>query len=143
GTDVTASYELVNSGEAVGVVQVLASYPQIVSTASEGTEFGFFPLPADDSGTNPIPRGIGVSFAVNASAKNQLNAVDFVDWLAGPEATEIWFDTAPGLPALTDAEVELDPVMQTAADIIADGRTAPFPDQGWPNAKPQDALFVG
>lgn len=143
GTDVTASYDLVNSGEAVGVVQVLASFAQIASTAPEGTEFGFFPLPADDSGTNPIPRGIGVSFAVNAAAQNQLNAVDFVDWLAGPEATEIWFDTAPGLPALTDAEVELDPVMQTATDIIADGHTAPMPDQGWPNAKPQSALFIG
>jgi len=143
GTDVTASYELVNSGEAVGVVQVLASYPQIASTAPDDTEFGFFPLPADDSGTNPIPRGIGVSFAVNASAENQLNAVDFVDWLSGPEATEIWFDTAPGLPALTDTEVDLDPVMQAAADIIAEDRTAPMPDQGWPSAKPQDALFVG
>ena len=143
GTDVTASYDLVNSGEAVGVVQVLASFAQIASTAPEGTEFGFFPLPGDDSGVNPIPRGIGVSFAVNASAQNQLNAVDFVDWLAGPEATEIWFETAPGLPALTDAEVELDPVMQTATDIIADGQTAPMPDQGWPNAKPQSALFIG
>ena len=69
--------------------------------------------------------------------------MDFVDWLAGPEATEIWFETAPGLPALTDAEVELDPVMQTATDIIADGSTAPMPDQGWPNAKPQSALFIG
>ncbi|HLS63451.1 MAG TPA: extracellular solute-binding protein [Ruania sp.] len=143
GTDVTASYDLVNSGEAVGVVQVLASYPQIASTAPEGTEFGFFPLPADDTGELPIPRGIGVSFAVNASAQNQLNAVDFVDWLAGPEASEIWFEAAPGLPALTDAEVDLDPVMQSAADIIAEDRTAPMPDQGWPSAKPQSALFTG
>lgn len=143
GTDVTASYELVNSGEAVGVVQVLASFAQIASTAPEGTEFGFFPLPADDSETNPMPRGIGVSFAVNAAAENQLNAVDFIDWLAGPEATEIWFDAAPGLPALTDAEVEMDPVMQVATDIIADGNTAPMPDQGWPDAKPQSALFIG
>ncbi|MGW8482832.1 ABC transporter substrate-binding protein [Microbacterium sp. NPDC055903] len=143
GTDVTASYGLVNSGEAVGVVQVLASYPQIASTAPEGTEFGFFPLPGDDSGTPSIPRGIGVSFAVNENATNAVNALDFVDWLATPEATGVWFEAAPGIPALTTAEVELDPVMQTAADIIAEGRTAPMPDQGWPNAKAQAALFVG
>jgi raffinose/stachyose/melibiose transport system substrate-binding protein len=143
GTDVTAAYALVNSGDAVGVVQVLASYPQIASTAPEGAEFGFFALPGDDSGSTAIPRGIGVSFAVNESAKNQVNALDFVDWLATPEATSIWFAAAPGIPALSDAEVELDPVMQSAADIIADGRTAPMPDQGWPNAKAQSALFVG
>lgn len=143
GTDVTASYELLNSGQAVGVVQVLASYPQIASTAPEGTEFGFFPLPGDDSGEPSIARGIGVSFAVNERAKNKANALDFVDWLASPEATSIWFDAAPGLPAISTAEVELDPVMQAAADLIADGRTAPMPDQGWPNAKPQSAMFVG
>ena len=143
GTDVTASYALVNSGDAVGVVQVLASYPQIASTAPEGTEFGFFPLPGDDSGTTSIPRGIGVSFAVNESAKNKVNALDFVDWLATPEATAIWFEAAPGIPALSDADVELDPVMQSAADIIAAGDTAPMPDQGWPNAKAQSALFIG
>jgi len=44
---------------------------------------------------------------------------------------------------MSDAEVELDPVMQAAADIIAEGRTAPMPDQGWPNAKAQSALFIG
>lgn len=143
GTDVTASYNLVHTGQAVGVVQVLASFPQIASTAPEGTEFGFFPLPGDDSGTTSIPRGIGVSFAVNEQAKNKANALEFVDWLATPEATSIWFEAAPGIPALTDAEVELDPVMQTAADLIAEGNTAPMPDQGWPNAKAQSALFVG
>ncbi len=143
GTDVTASYDLVNSGAAVGVVQVLASYPQIASTAPEGTKFGFFPLPGDDSGEPSIPRGIGVSFAVNEGAKNKVNALDFVDWLATPEATSVWFEAAPGIPALTTAEVELDPVMQSAADVIADGRTAPMPDQGWPNAKAQSALFIG
>ncbi|MGV2982737.1 ABC transporter substrate-binding protein [Microbacterium sp. AGC85] len=143
GTDVTASYDLVNSGEAVGVVQVLASYPQIASTAPEGTEFGFFALPGDDSGEPSIPRGIGVSFAVNEGAKNSVNALDFVDWLASPEATAVWFEAAPGIPALTTAEVELDSVMQSAADVIADGRTAPMPDQGWPNAKAQSALFIG
>lgn len=143
GTDVTASYDLVNSGEAVGVVQVLASYPQIASTAPEGTEFGFFPLPGDDSGEPSVPRGIGVSFAVNESATNKVNALDFVDWLATPEATSVWFEAAPGIPALTTTEVELDPVMQSAADVIAEGRTAPMPDQGWPNAKAQSALFIG
>lgn len=143
GADVTASYDLVNSGEAVGVVQVLASYPQIASTAPDGTEFGFFPLPGDDSGAPSIPRGIGVSFAVNESAKNSVNALDFVDWLATPEATAVWFEAAPGIPAMTTAEIVLDPVMQSAADVIADGRTAPMPDQGWPNAKAQSALFVG
>lgn len=143
GTDVTASYNLVNTGEAVGIVQVLASYPQLQSTAPEGTEFGFFPLPADDSGEIPIARGIGVSFAVNESAKNRQNAMDFVDWLATPEAIEIWFDAAPGIPAISGAELELDPVMQTATDLIATGETAPMPDQGWPNAKPQAALFSG
>ncbi|KRA25334.1 hypothetical protein ASD65_13560 [Microbacterium sp. Root61] len=143
GTDVTAAYNLVNSGEAVGVVQVLASYPQIASTAPEGTEFGFFALPGDDSGTTSIARGIGVSFAVNETAKNKANALDFIDWLTTPEATNVWFGTAPGLPALTNTEVELDTVMQTAADIIAAGNTAPMPDQGWPNAKPQSALFIG
>lgn len=143
GTDVTASYDLVNSGKAVGVVQVLASYPQIASTAPAGTEFGFFPLPGDETGATSIARGIGVSFAVNENAENKVNGLEFVDWLATPEATSIWFEAAPGLPALTNTDVQLDEVMQTASDIIADGNTAPMPDQSWPNAKPQSALFVG
>lgn len=143
GTDVNASYDLVNSGEAVAVVQVVASYSQIASTAPEGTEFGFFPLPGDDSGEVPLPRGIGVSFAVNAEASNEEAALDFVDWLATPEATSIWFDAAPGLPATTTAEVELEGVMAEASDIIASGLGRPFPDSEWPSAKPQSALFIG
>lgn len=143
GTDVTASYNLVATGEAVGVVQVLASYPQLASASPDGTEFGFFALPGDDSGTTAIPRGIGVAFAVNEGAANKANALEFVDWLATPEATSVWFDTAPGLPAVTNTEVELDPVLQGAADVIDSGETAPMPDQGWPNAKAQSALFIG
>src|SRR5699024_5435711 len=123
-TDVNASYDLVNSGEAVAVTQVLASYPQISSTASEDAEFGFFPLPGDDSGDVPMPRGIGVSFAVNEEATNEEAALEFVDWLASPEATEVWFDAAPGLPAMQDSDVELDPVMQAADDLIAEGSGA-------------------
>lgn len=143
GTDVTASYDLVNSGDAIAVVQVLASYPQIASTAEEGTEYGFFALPGDDSGINRIPRGIGVSFAVNEDATNKANALDFVDWLASRQATDAWFNAAPGLPAISETEVELDEVMATALDIVDDGDTAPMPDQAWPNAKPQSALFIG
>jgi len=143
GTDVNASYELVNNGDAVAVVQVVASYSQIVSTAPEGTEYGFFPLPGDDSGTPTMPRGIGVSFAVNAEAKNAQNALDFVDWLATPEATSVWFDAAPGLPAVTTADVKLEGVVAQAADLIAAGAGRPFPDSEWPSAKPQAALFVG
>ena len=143
GTDVTASYALVNTGKAVGVVQVLASFSQITSTAPAGAEFGFFPLPGGDGGTNPVPRGIGVSFAVNDKAKNRVNALDFVDWLATPEATKVWFGEAPGIPAIQGAEVEAEPAVQTAIDIIAAGHTAPFPDTGWPSARVQAAHFTG
>ncbi|MEU7748006.1 extracellular solute-binding protein [Nonomuraea sp. NPDC049158] len=143
GTDVTASYNLVNTGKAVGVVQVLASYAQIVSTAPEGAEFGFFPLPGGDSGTNPVPRGIGVSFAVNDKAKNRVNGLGFVDWLATPEAIKVWFDTAPGIPAIQGAEVKATPAVRAAIDIIAAGHTAPFPDTGWPSAQVQAAHFTG
>lgn len=142
GTDVTASYNLVNTGEAVGVVQVLASYSQIASTAPAGTDFGFFPL-AGGSGEVDMPRGIGVSFAVNAEAKNSVNALDFVDWLATEEANEIWFATAPGIPAIQGVSVETTPAVQSAIDIIAEGRTSPFPDQSWPSAKVQNAHLVG
>ncbi|MFI7153606.1 extracellular solute-binding protein [Nonomuraea sp. NPDC050022] len=143
GTDVTASYNLVNTGKAVGVVQVLASYSQITSTAPKDAEFGFFPLPGGDSGTNPVPRGIGVSFAVNDKAKNRVNGLGFVDWLATPEAIKVWFDTAPGIPAIQGAEVEAAPAVRAAIDIIAAGHTAPFPDSGWPNAQVQAAHFAG
>ncbi len=143
GTDVTASYGLVHSGDAVAVVQVLASFPQIQSTAPEGTEFGFFPLPGDNSGETSIPRGIGVSFAVNETAKNQVNALAFVDWLATDEAIGIWFGVAPGIPAIQGAALETDPVVQSAIDLIDAGRTAPFPDQSWPSAQLQAAHFAG
>lgn len=143
GTDVNASYDLLNSGEAVAVVQVLASFPQIQSTAPEGTEYGFFPLPGDDSGDVPLPRGIGVSFAVNGAASHEEEALEFVDWLATSEAIDVWFEAAPGLPAMQSADVELDAVMQSASDLIAAGDTAPMPDQGWPSAKPQSELFIG
>ncbi|SCL28285.1 carbohydrate ABC transporter substrate-binding protein, CUT1 family [Micromonospora pallida] len=144
GTDVTASYNLVNTGTAVGVVQVLASFPQITSTAPAGTEFGFFPLPGDDDASkNPIPRGIGVSFAVNDGAKNKKNGLEFVDWLASAEGTKAWFDAAPGIPAVKGATVTANPVNQAAIDIIEAGNTAPFPDQSWPNAKVQAAHLKG
>ncbi|MET7395928.1 extracellular solute-binding protein [Dactylosporangium sp. NPDC005572] len=143
GTDVNASYNLLNTGAAVGVVQVLASYPQIASTAPAGTKFGFFPLPGGDSGKNPIPRGIGVSFAVNEQAKNKANAFDFVDWLASADAITTWFKAAPGIPAIKGATITATPVVQAAADIIASGATAPFPDQSWPNAKVQAAHLKG
>jgi raffinose/stachyose/melibiose transport system substrate-binding protein len=143
GTDVTASYSLVHTGQAVAVVQVLASFPQIASTAPEGTEFGFFPLPGDDSGEPSIPRGIGVSFAANENATNKYNALHFIDWLAGEQAISEWFAVAPGIPAIQGASLETDPVVQAAIDLIDAGRTAPFPDQSWPSAQVQAAHFSG
>ncbi|GAA5195814.1 ABC transporter substrate-binding protein [Microbacterium jejuense] len=143
GTDVNASYDLVNKGDALAVVQVVASYAQIASTAPAGTEYGFFQLPGDDSAEVPLPRGIGVSFAVNAEAQNEQNALDFVDWLATPEATSVWFDAAPGIPALTTTDVTLEGVPLEASDAIAAGLGRPFPDSEWPSAKPQAALFTG
>jgi raffinose/stachyose/melibiose transport system substrate-binding protein len=143
GTDVNASYAMVNGGDAVAVVQVLASFPQIQSTAAEGTEYGFFALPADDSGTTRIPTGIGVSYALNAKAKNTDAGRAFIDWLGTPEAITTWFEASPGIPAIPTEGVVTDPVIAAAEAVIAAGDTAPFPDQSWPSAKVQDAHLTG
>ncbi|MBF4571799.1 extracellular solute-binding protein [Herbiconiux sp. VKM Ac-1786] len=143
GTDVNASYAALNNGDAVAVVQVLASFPQIQSTAAEGTEYGFFALPANDTGTTRIPTGIGVSYALNAKAKNTDAGQAFIDWLGTPEAITTWFEASPGIPAIPTEGVVTNPVISGAEAIIAAGDTAPFPDQSWPSAKVQDAHLTG
>jgi len=47
------------------------------------------------------------------------------------------------LPALPDTGYAVDPSLTEVSKFIQDGRTVPFMDQLWPNAKVQQTMLSG
>lgn len=143
-TDVNASYKMLADGSAIGAVQVLSSLPQIEDTSAKGARYGFSVLPNPDGGaTGLMPSGLGVSFALNKSAKDAANGQAFINWLSTKAALETWFAASPGIPALQDSGLTLQPAVQTAVKKINSGDISPFPDAQWPNPQVQNAHLVG
>jgi raffinose/stachyose/melibiose transport system substrate-binding protein len=149
GTPADEALRMVSTGEAAMSVQVNASLPQVKTAAPDG-RFGFFALPgSDDAAKVHLPVALSGTYGISADSKNADTARAFLQFMAenlGIYASAV--STLPIDPAQTPADA--DAALQTVQDFVASSRTAPYPDQTWPNAEVQQShlqvvqeLFAG
>ncbi|HZL06561.1 MAG TPA: carbohydrate ABC transporter substrate-binding protein, partial [Coriobacteriia bacterium] len=64
-----------------------------------------------------------------------------IEFLVSPEGAAIYSTAASGIPAIPSSSFEADPSLSTFVTYQEDGKTDPFMDQLWPNAKVQQVHF--
>lgn len=133
----------VAKGEALGVIQVNSALAAIKPQAPKGTTFEMQPLPATDDPTQTRMAGAaGASYAVNAKAKQKDAALDFVDWLMSPAGMNFYSTENAALPAIPNDQFTVEPALRVLEQYQKDGRTDPYMDQQWPNARVQQVHFA-
>jgi raffinose/stachyose/melibiose transport system substrate-binding protein len=144
GTSFETSVSQLAKGKAVAAVQVTSTLNQLKSEAPAGSEFGMFPLPATDNAADTrMPGAAGGAFALNAKARNAGLASRFIDFLATPEAMNMYAGATGNLPSIPNDRYKTDPSLQPLVDFQKAGKTVPFMDQLWPNPKVQQVHFTG
>lgn len=143
GTPYEATIEMVASGDAVGVVQDTWALSLLAEQAPDG-EFRLAALPAtNDPSETVMPGAASGSFAVNAEPSEPDLALALIDFMATPEAMNAFATTGGSLPAIPNDEYEVDPTLEELIEFQSAGRTVPFMDQLWPNARVQEAHLTG
>lgn len=143
GTTYEDALKLVGQGKAMGSVQVNASMVAILQSAPDGTTLSFEPLPAtDDAASTRMAAALGAAYGLNAKAKNAEGGKAFIEYLTSPEGQSVYATASSALPVLPAAsDYKQDPSLDTAVKYLKDGKTDPFMDQLWPNAKVQQTHF--
>jgi raffinose/stachyose/melibiose transport system substrate-binding protein len=101
-------------------------------------------LPAvDDPARTLVPAAAGAGYGINAKAKNEELALKFVDFVMSPKGMNLYAKKQGGLPTLPDTGYTADPSLTELSTFIKHGRTVPFMDQLWPNAKVQQTMLSG
>jgi raffinose/stachyose/melibiose transport system substrate-binding protein len=143
GTDYAASQDLAATGKTLGLVQG----NWVVSLLKQKNPTGTFilkPLPAtDDTASILMPGGAGAGYGVNAKAKNKDLALKFITFVMSPQGMSLFNKKQGSLPSLSDAGNAVDPSLADVSTFINSGRTVPFMDQLWPNAKVQQDMLSG
>jgi raffinose/stachyose/melibiose transport system substrate-binding protein len=144
GTTYEQSLQMAATGKALGVVQLPSSIPTLDQSAS-GATWELAPFPAtDDPSQTVLPSAVITTYFLNAkSAKNQ-DAVDFIDWLASPDAIKIQADKGGAIPAIPVPGYKASsPAVQTVIDYRTKGQIYPFVDNEWPNAQVEQTMISG
>jgi raffinose/stachyose/melibiose transport system substrate-binding protein len=143
GTDYAASQDLAATGKTLGLVQG----NWVVSLLKQKNPTGTFilkPLPAtDDPSSFLMPGAAGAGYGINAKTKNKDLALKFITFVMSPQGMSVFNKKQGSLPALPDAGTAVDPSLADLSTFINSGRTVPFMDQLWPNAKVQQDMLSG
>lgn len=143
GTNYEASQQLAATGKTLGIVQGNWVIALLKQKNPKGT-FTLKALPAtDDASKTLIPAAAGAGYAVNAKTKNEELALKFVDFVMSAKGMNTFVEKQGGLPALPDTGFKADPSLAELTEFIEAGRTVPFMDQLWPNAKVQQTMLSG
>lgn len=117
---------------------------EISKAAPAEADFKVQPFPAADGGTPYIIASSNYTMSINAASKNKDAAADFVEWLATPEAQEIYYEASGELPISSYQDMDLsDTIYSPVVDLLADGAYTPLPNNIWPNPGVYEALSVG
>ncbi|GGL04408.1 ABC transporter substrate-binding protein [Streptomyces flaveus] len=143
GTNYEASQGLAATGRTLGIIQGNWVIALLKQKNPQGT-FTFKALPAtDDPSATIVPAAAGAGYGVNAKAKNEDLALKFVNFVMSPEGMNLFVKKQGGLPSLPDTGYAVDPSLAELSTFIRAGRTVPFMDQLWPNAKVQQTMLSG
>jgi raffinose/stachyose/melibiose transport system substrate-binding protein len=143
GTSYEASQELAATGKTLGIIQGNWVVALLKGKNPSGT-FVLKALPATDEPAKFfMPGAAGAGYGVNAKAKNKELALKFISFIMSPEGMTVFNKKQGSLPSLPDTGYAIDPALAEVAKYINDGRTVPFMDQLWPNAKVQQTMLSG
>jgi raffinose/stachyose/melibiose transport system substrate-binding protein len=143
GTNYEASQDLAATGKTLGIVQGNWIVALLKKKNPSGT-FTLKALPAvDDTSKIIMPAAAGAGYGVNAKAKNKELALKFVNFVMSPAGMSVFNNKQGSLPSLPNSGSQVDPALADVAKFINDGRTVPFMDQLWPNAKVQQSMLSG
>ena len=143
GTTYEDALKLVGQGKAMASVQVNASMVAILQSAPDDTTLSFEPLPAnDDASSTRMAAALGAAYGMNAKPKNPEGAKAFIEFLTSPEGQAVYATGTKAVPVLpASSDYKQDPALDTAVKYLKDGKSDPFMDQLWPNAKVQQTHF--
>jgi len=138
GTASTDALTMVSTGAAAMSVQVNSSLPQI-QAAAPSEKFGLLALPATDNADDTrLPVALTGTFGISAKAKNPAAAKAFLQFMAENES--IYASAVSTLPVdPSQVPTETTPALDTVKKFVDAKKTAPYPDQTWPNAEVQSA----
>ncbi|MGJ5894217.1 ABC transporter substrate-binding protein [Streptomyces niveiscabiei] len=143
GTSYEASQQLAATGKTLGLVQGNWVIALLKGKNPQGT-FTFTALPAtDDPKQTLVPAAAGAGYGVNAKTKHEQLALKFVDFVMSPEGMNLFTARQGSLPTLPGTGNKADPALAELATFIRTGRTVPFMDQLWPDAKVQQTMLSG
>jgi raffinose/stachyose/melibiose transport system substrate-binding protein len=143
GTTYEDALKLVGQGKAMASVQVNSSMTAILQSAPDGTTMTYDPLPAtDDASATRMAAALGAAYGLNAKAKNADGGKQLIEFLTSPEGQTAYATAATAVPVLpASSDYKQDPALNTAVKYLKEGKTDPFMDQLWPNAKVQQTHF--
>ena len=144
GTTFEQTQQLLGTGKAGMVVQVIAALPPFLAAAKDKSDLATFPFPAsDDPDTLKIPAGVGAGIGASANGKHLAEAKKFITWLGEPAQMATFSKATFSIPLVGADAGNIDPMLEPFAPFLSENRTIPFMDQQWPNAKVQPAHFAG
>ena len=144
GTTFEQTQQLLGTGKAAMVVQVIAAMPPFLAAAKNKDDIGTFPFPAADSADAlKIPAGVDAGIGASAKGKHLAEAKKFIEWLGRPENMAAFSKATYSIPLVGADPAKTDALLKPFAPFMAANKTVPFMDQQWPNAKVQPAHFAG
>lgn len=143
GTSYEASQKLAATGKTLGIIQGNWVVALLKQQNPKGT-FVLKALPAtDDPAKFIMPAAAGAGYGVNAKAKNKDLALKFVDFVMSPKGMSLFNEKQGSLPSLPGSGSAVDPSLAELSKFLKEGRTVPFMDQLWPNAKVAANMTTG
>jgi len=143
GTNYEGSQDLAATGKTLGLVQGNWVIALLKQKNPSGT-FVLKPLPAtDDPNSTFMPAAAGAGYGINVKTKNKDLALKFVNYIMSPAGMTVFNKKQGSLPSLPDTGYAIDPSLTVLSTFINSGKTVPFMDQLWPNAKVQQTMLSG
>ncbi|MDM4762052.1 ABC transporter substrate-binding protein [Galbitalea sp. SE-J8] len=142
GTGFDQQMHMLGFGDALATVQVSQALP-VDENVAPNTTFTLAPFPATDNAADTyVPVAAGVSFAINAKAKNAKLAKKFIDYVASPEGQTLFAKLSNSTSTLPADPGEPNAVLDPIIKAQADGHGTSYPDQAWPNTKVQEEYLI-
>lgn len=134
GTTIDQMVESMGTGDAAMTFMLTAAMSRIVPYVEQGVNIGMMPFPAVNDPAKIYALAFPLnSYGVYAKTRYPDEAKAFVEFMTRPEIIQLFVDASRDIPILTTEGVDLDPVLATMLQAVAEGRSVSSPDQFWPN----------
>lgn len=95
-------------------------------------KLGMFAMPANAAGQDVIASAaVGTTFAINKDTKVADAAKKYLEFWSQAENQKVWAKSQQGFMTINGETGEIDEAFKEIADVVAQGHSYPFLDQGW------------